>query len=175
LVSTRIERYLIEECPDGISVRMRQARNALGVAGIAAAVLVASWWYGPYGPRHGDFNGVFYWVWSGFFAVCVVLGLLGALRREDWTISRRDTGVTTSFAGWRRSRHVPRARALGIRVRFSTGMGNEGAIFPWRVDVLNEETRDVSGLYLLLQRRRSVDRFLEAVRDVLPVDVDDPT
>lgn len=173
MVPRRIERYVIEDCPGGVALTMRQAMSALGIAAIASGVLCVSWWFGPYGPNHGYFGSAFYWIWSGFFAVCVVLGLLGALLREDWIITRRDTTVTTSFAGWRRSRRLARTHALGIRVEFSTGMADEGAIFPWRLDVLNEDTRDVSGLHVLFQRRRSVDRFLEALREVLPVDVDE--
>jgi hypothetical protein len=173
LVRTRIERYLIEDCPGGVALKMRQAKNGLGVAAIASAVFVVSWWFGPRGPHPTDFGGWFYWVWSGLFGLGVVLGLLGALHREDWTITRRETTVTSSFAGWRRIRRLPRTRALAIRVEFARGMGNDGAIFPWQLQVLDDDTRDGSGLRVLLQRRGSVDRFLEALREVLPLDVDD--
>jgi hypothetical protein len=102
-----------------------------------------------------------------------VVGVLGAFSREDWIITRHETTLTSSFAGWRRSRRLARTRALGIRVEFDTGMGDDGAMFPWRLEVLNEDTRDASGLHVLFQRRRSVDQFLAALREVLPVDIDD--
>ena len=175
MVPRRIERYVIEDCPGGVALKMRQASGALSVAGIASAVLGVSWWLGPYGPNHGSFGGSFYWIWSGFFAVVVLLGVLGALRREDWVITRHETTLTTSVAGWRKSRHLARTSALGFRVEFSAGMGDDGAMFPWRLDVLNDGTRDASGLHVRFQRRRSVDQFLDALREVLPVDVDQTT
>jgi hypothetical protein len=175
LVSRHIERYILEDCPGGVALKMRPAFSALAMAFIASAVLGVSWFMGPFGPNHGSFGGSFYWIWSGFFAVVVAFSLLGALRREDWVITRHETTLTTSFAGWRKSRRIARTRALGIRVEFSTGMGDDGAMFPWRLDVLNDGTRDASGLHVLFQRRRSVDQFLDALREVLPVDVDEKT
>jgi hypothetical protein len=173
LVLGRVERYIIEQRSNGIALRMRQAKNALGVAALSAGVLLLSWWFGPYGPRSSDAGGFFYWIWSGFWAVIVIAGLLGALRREDWTITDRETVVTTSFAGWRSARRLPRTRQLAIRVELRESAG-EGRVFPWRLHVL-DDNRNVSGLSVHVQRRRSVDRFLETLRAALPLDVEDST
>jgi hypothetical protein len=71
-------------------------------------------------------------------------------------------------------RRLRRTRALGIRVEFTRGSGREGGVFPWCLHLLNEETGDASGLLVLLQRRRSVNRFLEALREAVALEVDDP-
>ena len=47
----RVERDVIEQNARGTVLRMRQRRRALGVALLALAVLFASWWFGPDGPR----------------------------------------------------------------------------------------------------------------------------
>jgi len=38
-----------------------------------------------------------------------------------------------------------------------------------------DDNRNASGLYVHMQRRRSVDRFLETLRAALPLDVEDST
>jgi hypothetical protein len=170
----RVERYVIERCARGIVLRMRQGRRALGVGLLSLAVLLVSWWFGPHGPRPaGDWgrSDSFYWIWSGFFSLVFVLGLVGALYREDWTITDQDIVVTRSLGPWCGTRRVPRARSLGIRLEIITGV--DGPIFPYRLRFLDAERRD-SGLYIELQLTRSVDRFLEALRSVLTLDVEDP-
>jgi hypothetical protein len=171
----RVERYLIEQSVQGTVLRMRQGRRALGVAFLSLAVLGVSWWFGPYGPRpalNWALSDSFFWIWSGFFSLIFILGLLGALYQEDWTITEQDILVTKSVGPWRRARRVPRARSLGIRVEIITG-GDDGTIFPYRLRFLDAEQKD-SGLLIELQLARSVDRFLEALRLVLALDIDDP-
>jgi hypothetical protein len=171
----RVERYLIEQSVQGPVLRMRQGRRALGVAFIALAVLCVSWWFGPYGPRpalNWAQSGSFFWIWSGFFSLIFVLGLLGALYQEDWTITEQDIVMTKGVGPWRRTRRVPRARPLGIRVEVITG-GDDGPIFPYQLRFLDAERKD-SGLRIELQLARSVDRFLEALRLVMALDIDDP-
>lgn len=174
MIPGRVERYLVDRCPGGVTLRMRQGRNALGVAAFSVGVLFLSWWFGPYGSRALDFGFSFYWVWSGFWGLVVIAALIGALLREDWTITDRETVATTSFAGWRRSRRLPRTRSLGIRVEHRASSGDSGPIFPWRVHILDDQ-RNVSGLCVHLQRRRSVDRLLEALRAGLLLEVEGPT
>jgi hypothetical protein len=93
------------------------------------------------------------------------------LYQEDWSITDQDVAVRTSLGPWRRTRRIPRARALGIRVEVRTGSDDE-PVFPYRLHVLNAERKD-SGLRIELQLARSVDQFLEALRTVLAVDVED--
>jgi len=171
----RVERYVIEQGAHGTVLRMRQGRRALGVALVSLIVLYASWWFGPYGPRPASnwaLSDSFYWLWSGFFSLAFILGLLGALYQEDWTITEQEIVVTNSVGPWRRTRRVPRARPLAIRVEIIT-RGDDGPIFPYRLHFLDAERKD-SGLLIELQLARNVDRFLESLRTVLTLDVDDP-
>jgi len=152
---------------------MRQARNSLGVTAVAWGAAYLTWWFGPYGPHSGRVDGSAYWIWSGGLAVFGVLGLIGAMIREDWIITESEIVLTSSFATWQNSpRRVPRSGPLGIRVEHRPGKG-EGSIFPWTVH-FRDEQRNVCGLKLELQRSRSVDRLLEALRAVFALDVDDP-
>jgi hypothetical protein len=168
----RVERYVIEQTADAVVLRMRQSPNALGVAALSCGVLLLSWWFGPYGPHPTEFGGFFYWIWSLFWGIVVLLALGGACQREDWTITREETVVIRSFGGgWRSVQRVPRTRTLGVRVELRQET-EEGRIFPWRLHFL-DDTGDTSGLSVLLQRRGSVHRFLEALRAVVPLDVDD--
>jgi len=171
----RVERYVIEQNARGIVMKMRQRRSALGVALLALAVLFASWGFGPNGPRPAAdwaLSAAFYWLWFGFFSLVFLMGLLGALYHEDWTITELDIVVTKSLGPWARTRRVPRGRSLGIRVEIITG-GDDRPIFPYRLRFLDAERRD-SGLQIELQLTGSVDRFLEALRSVLTLDIDDP-
>ena len=169
----RIERYDIEQSADGPVVRMRQGRRALGVALLSLCVLVVSWAFGPLGPRPAPAWGqsdAFYWLWSGFFALIFVFGLLGAIYREDWTITEQAMLVTSSLGPWRSARRVPRARPLGVRVE--TIARRDGPVFPCRLRFLDAEGNN-SGLRVDLQFTRSVDQCLEALRSVVPLDVED--
>lgn len=171
----RIERYVIEQNAHGTVLRMRQGRRALSVAFLSLAVLIASWWFGPYGSRPAlDWaqSDPFHWLWFGFFSLVFIMGLLGALCREDWTITAQDLVVTKSVGPWRWTRRVPRARSLGIRVEIITG-GDDGPVFPYRLRFLDAERKD-SGLRIELQRAGSVDRLLQALRAVLALNIDDP-
>ena len=114
----------------------------------------------------------FYWIWSGFFALVFILGLVGAYYQEDWTITEQDIVVTKALGPWSGTRRIPRARSLGIRVEIITGV-DDGPIFPYRLRFLDADRND-SGLWIELQLTRSVDQFLEALRAVLALDVEDP-
>jgi hypothetical protein len=171
----RVERYIIEQRAHDIVLRMRQGRRALGVAFLSLAVLFVSVWFGPYGPLPALDRArldSFFWLWSGFFSLVFVMGLLGALYQEDWIITGQDIVERTSLGPWHRTRRVPRARSLAIRVEIITG-GDDGPIFPYRLHFLDAERKD-SGLRIEFQLTRSVDRFLEALRRVLPLDIHDP-
>jgi len=170
----RVERYVIEHNAHGTVLSMRQGRRALGVAFISLAVLLASWWFGPHGPRPAldrALSDPFYWLWLGFFSLVFILGLLGALSQEDWTITEQDIVVTKSAGPWRGTRRLPRAHPLAIRVEISGG--DDEPIFPYRLCLLDAERKD-SGLWIELQQPGSVDQFLESLRSVLTLDIDDP-
>jgi hypothetical protein len=64
------------------------------------------------------------------------------------------------------------ADTLGIRVEVIPGV-SERPIFPYRLHFLTADRND-SDLSIELQQAPSVDRFLQALRTVLNLDVADP-
>jgi hypothetical protein len=100
----RAERYTIDQHPNAVVVRMRQGLRALGVAAVSLGVLIASWWFGPYGPplalRVEQVQGsprkrpVFGWRVHVLDAQRNVCGLHFDLQRRD--------GVESLIAGLRR-------------------------------------------------------------------------
>ena len=113
-----------------------------------------------------------YWLWSAFFSLVFVLGLLGALYREDWAITEQDIVMTKSIGPWRKTRRVAKGRSLRIHVEVVTG-GDEGPIFPYRLHLLGA-AGPVSGLQLELQLTRSVDQILGVLGSQVTLEVDDP-
>ena len=124
----------------------------MGVAALSLGVLVVCWWFGPYGARptapwaNADW---FYWIWSAFFAVVLILALLGAMHTEDWII--------------------PTGRPLAIRVEHFAGTDDQ-PVFPFQVKLVDAAGKN---RVIALQRHDSVDQFLQALRTVLTLDVDD--
>ena len=171
----RVERYAIEAAAGGVVLKMRQRGRALGVAFLSFLVLLVSWWFGPFGPRpEPDWArlDVFYWLWSGFFALVLALSLLGAVSREDWAITGHEIVMTKSVGRWRSTRRVARGRPLRIRIEIIEG-GEDTPTFPYQLRLLDAEGKD-SGLRFDLQLTRSVDQIVDALRAVMPVEVDDP-
>ncbi|PYR90536.1 MAG: hypothetical protein DMF84_20050 [Acidobacteria bacterium] len=91
------------------------------------------------------------------------------------------TGIESGAAGHRRGEVCrtlatdspsPKARSLGIRIEIVT-RGDDGPVFQYRLRFLDADQTD-SGLRIDLQLPPSVDQFLEALRAVLTLEVDDP-
>ena len=164
MILARAERYTIEPHHDGVVVRMRQTRNSLAVAVLCAGVLALSWRY----LRPESFEWFFY-VWCGFFALALVLSLLGSLYREDVVVTHREIVAETLWFGWRRRRQIPAGQPLGIWVETIESEG-EGTTFTYRVHLLDAGGRR-SGVTLQLGRRASVDTIVDAIRAVLRVEV----
>ena len=174
MIVQRVERYVIEPHAGRIELKMRQGGRALGVAAISLAVLLVSWWFGPFGPRpvaRWAESGVFYWVWSGFFGLVFILSLIGSIYREDWTMTERGIVVTTAVGLRRTTRRVATGRKLAVRVEQLESAG-EGRVFRYRIRFLDADRND-SKLLVELQSTSSVDRFLAPLRQALTLDIDD--
>ena len=97
--------------------------------------------------------------------------LLAIFYSRDVTITGKEIIAETSFCWWRWSRRIAKGQALGIWIE-TVESDSEGVAFPYRVHLLDAEGR-VSGLYVELQRRRSVEHVLVALRAALTLDVRD--
>jgi hypothetical protein len=175
LIGDPIERYTIERRQDGVVVVMRQAKNALRVGLFAVGILLVTWWSGPYRP-HASVTLEGPWLWSywsllGLCALFVLASLLAAFYHQDVTIADKEIIAEASFFRWKRTRRTPRARALGIWTE-TVDNGGERGILPFRMHLLDADGK-VSGFYLALGQRRSVDEVLAALGEALTLDVRD--
>jgi hypothetical protein len=165
----RIERYVITRGVNGVIVKMRQGKQASRLSILSLAVVLVSAWFGPYGPQPmGDGSQFFwfYWMWSGFFLLILVLGFFGAFYQEDWSITEQAIVVTKALAPWRSTRQFSRAPSLGIRIEII-----DDAVFPYRLRFLDAARTD-SGLTVELQQTKSVDQFLDALRQTLTLNIE---
>jgi hypothetical protein len=161
------ERYSIEKRGGDVLLRMRQGARALRVGAVCAVVLFVTWWIGP------GRAGIFYWLWSGFFA-CVLLASLfmAPFHRKDIIITNQEVVAETVFYGWKSSRRISRGTPLGVRIETVVNP-EERPTYPFRLHFLDADSR-VSGLYLDFDSRRGVDEMIDAVRTALDVSVQDP-
>jgi hypothetical protein len=174
LVLGRAERYTIEQRQDGVVLRMRQGGNALGLALVFLGFLFLVWWSGPYGRLPAQDFGILkalYWILFGFFACGLLLSLLAAFYRQNVTITDKEIIGEASFCMWTWGRRIPKGPALGIWIE-AVDSNREGVVYPFHVHLLDAGGK-ISGLQFELQRGRSVERMLEALRSVLTLDVRD--
>jgi hypothetical protein len=176
MILGQIERYTIEQLPGRVVIRMRQRSNALGALAVALAVIAASWWFGPHGPRPTGLEGGFYWFWMALWGFFVAMSVLGIFYREDWAITDTEVTVRKSSGGTGKTRRMPRGRTLGIQIerRRSSSRSGKSDVFPWRVHFLDANA-SVSRLHLDFQKRSSVDQLIAACRPVISMNVHDPS
>lgn len=170
------ERYTVTQGPAGIAITMRQEGRAIGFAAVSTAVLAVSWWYGPYGPRPvPGFDGAFYWAWSAGLALFCLLGLLGSLYRERWTISDQEIRVTASLGS--KPRRLPRGPVVPMRLEVlnpGTRQGKtDSKVFPYTLHVLDVDGRETA-LRFEFSTRPGLEQFLKALRPVLSIQVEEP-
>jgi len=167
MVLGRVERYTIEQGPEGLSISMRQVTPALGGAAVTGGALFAIWWFGPYGPHPlREFDGVFYWLVFGFLALFVVLGVVGSFYRERWIIADHEIRMTHSFGTVKR--RVPKGPAVKMRLQAKRSSDSTD----YRVHLLGEGGQEL-GVSLLFGRSTSVDELLRLVRPVLNLEIED--
>ena len=167
----KAERYTIAQGSQGITITMRQGSRGLGFAALSAGILFASLWFGPYGPKSvPGFDGVFYWAWSAAVTLFFLLGLVGALYRERWTISEQEIFVTGSLGS--RSRRLSRSTVVPFRldIRTRAQRGKTRAVFPYTLHVLGLDGRDTA-LRFEFSTRPGLEQFLKILRPVLSITV----
>jgi hypothetical protein len=162
MIPGRAERYSIERREGDVVLLMKQGLIGVRVGAFCAVVLFGTWWLGT--------PGLFYWIWSGFFTIVLLASLLGApFIRKDVTITDDEVIVESVVYGSKSSRRIARGRPLKVWAE-KLAIHDDGPMFPYRVHFLDANGMD-AGLFIELQRRRSVDRLLETLRTAVALDV----
>lgn len=176
MIIDHVERYIIERHKCGLRVRMRQGRQAVLLCGISLSVLLPSWWFGPQGPQPSAFWAPpphFYWIWIGFFSLLVVLSLAGAGYRQNFLFAEQEITISQWWGPWSSSRCIPIGPVPVVCIEvLPMGTSTGRALFPFRLHLLDDE-RKLSGVLLEFQVSGSVDRFLQVLRRVYNLEVED--
>lgn len=167
MVLGRVERYTVQQGIEGVTITLRQSGRALMAAVFAGGALLAIWWFGPYGPYPlRGFEGFFFWLVAGFWALFIILGAVGACYHERWTISEREICITRSFD--RKPRRFPRSPVIKMQAEIVRWTDSND----YRLHLLGENGQKI-GAYLEFQSNKSLDEFLKIVRPVLSLELED--
>ena len=169
MVLGRAERYTIRQGTEGVVVTMRQTGRALGVALVAAAVLGASWWLGPFGSRTvRGFDGGFYWLWSVAWGAFALLGLLGARYHERWTITDREIIRRDPFSP--SPQRFSRGDTVVLQQHIFDWSGRTRPVFPYRLRLVGADGRATAAEFLF-STAEGMAQFVKALRLVVAVTV----
>jgi hypothetical protein len=165
MVADRYERYAISHVPEGLQISLWQALPSLGFGVIALVILMACFLTDPY-QNHGR-------IWTGLGVVALALVALFGVRVESWIIS--DCAIRYKSSLWHEELSVENSLGtpLILRIEFipCDPDGTEPA-FPHIVHVIGP--RGIAfGAGFQFRTRTSLDRFLETLRAVVPVDVEE--
>jgi len=151
---------------------MHNRGSAAGIAAISIVAILWSGWYGPYGPYPVPEWSSMYWIVTGFFSLVLAAALVSAVYRWNCTISGHAIFVTKSILFWRSVHRTPREDNLEIRIEVATGSDDTtDTIFPCRVRLVDGQEKSTN-LWLDFQHKANADRFVGALRRILPVKVE---
>ncbi len=161
----KYERYAISHVPEGLQISLWQALPNIGFGVVALVILTACFLTDPY-PGHDR-------IWAGLGVVALALVALFGVRVETWIIS--DTAIRYKSSLWHQEllfEHSP-GSSLIVRVEVVPG-DSEGTQppFPHVVHLMVPGGIDVGDGFRFRQRA-SLVRFLNALHDVSPIDVED--
>jgi hypothetical protein len=163
MVADKHERYAISHVPEGLQVSLWQALPSLGFGVIALVILMACFLTDPY-QGHSR-------TWAGLGVVALALVALFGVRIESWIIS--DSAIRYKSSIW--SEEVLSERSPGtllvVRVEHIP-CDSEGTPppFPHVVHLLGPGGLEI-GDGFRFRTTTNLDRFLETLREVLPIAV----
>lgn len=174
MVLGKVERYTIEQGPKGVTITMIQRRNAAGMALFAGAIVLVSWFFGPYGPRPSPgfkSSPRFFWVWVGGWSLFVVLAVVGWFYRSVCTISDQAISWSGSWLGRVKTAQIPRVQVVKWLVISVPPTTHPRPVFPYQLQLVSHEGKQV-GEAFEFTFQRSIEEFLRALRLVLTLDVE---
>lgn len=162
MVPDKFERYAVSYGPEGLHIRMRQALRTVGCGvlafGMLAACLVGALDVG--------------WAGTGFCVVLVAFVAMCAAWTEDWIITVGEIRYRNSFHIKERCvRRSGEPVALRVEV-FPPDSDGDLPQFPHVVHLIGPDGEEV-GYGFAFRRISNLNQFLETLRLLLPLDVDD--
>jgi hypothetical protein len=164
MVADKCERYAMSHVPEGLQISLWQALPSIGFGVIVLVILTACFLTDPYQGHER--------IWAGLVVVALALVALFGVRIETWIIS--DTAIRYKSSLWHKEllfEHAP-GTTLIVRVEVVPG-DSEGTQppFPHVVHLMGPGGIDVGDGFRFRQRA-SLVRFLNALHDVSPIDVE---
>jgi hypothetical protein len=161
------ERYAVSDGPMGLHIRMRQASHCVG-CGMLTLVAFAV------GLAHATARFAGWWTWMGLCVFFGALIIMCALWTEDWLISASEIEYQNSFRI--RERCIQRSPCEPISLRVEVIPRDPDVElkpqFPHVVHLIGPDGEEV-GSGFGFRRSSNLDRFVETLRRVLPIEVDD--
>jgi hypothetical protein len=165
MTADKYERYEVSNVPGGMQISIWQTLPSVGFGVIALVILTACFMTDPY-QGHGR-------IWAGLGVAALALVALFGVRVERWIIS--DTVVRYKSSLWSKELSLERSAGTPLILRVElVPCDAEGAEppFPHIVHVVGADGIELGDGFRFRQRANLV-RFLEALHDVSPIDVED--
>ena len=165
MFADKYERYEIAHVPEGLQISLWQALPSLGFGVIALVILAACFATDPY-QGHGR-------IWAGLGVIALALVVLFGVRLENWIIS--DSTIRYKRSLWNKELLVQRSSEEPLVLRVErVACDPEGTLppFPHVVHLVAPSGIEVGDAFRF-RDRPTLDRFLQALHDVAPIDVEE--
>ncbi len=165
MFADKYERYEISTVPEGLQISLWQALPSLGFGVIALVILTACFMTDPY-QGHGR-------IWAGLGMVALALVALFGVKVESWIIS--DSAIRYKSSLWSKELSFERFTGTPLIMRVelvpSDPEGTERT-FLHVVHLVGPGGIKFSDGFRF-RTRTNLDRFLETLRDVAPLEVEE--
>ena len=167
MVPDKFERYAVSDGPEGLHIEMRQASHCVGFGVFTLVMLAAGWAIStPLDPG--------WWAWMGLWMVCGALVAMSALWTEDWQVCSSEVRYQNSFRLKESciQRFPGKPLALRVEALARASDFDTEKLFPHVVHLIGPDGDEV-GYGFAFRRESNLDRFVETLGRVLPLEVDD--
>jgi hypothetical protein len=167
MVLDKFERYAVSGGPEGLHIEMRQASHCVGFGVFTLVMLAAGWAYStPLDPG--------WWAWMGLWMVCGALVAMSALWTEHWQVCSSEVRYQNSFRLKESCIQRFAGKPLALRVESLARASDFDTekLFPHVVHLIGPDGDEV-GDGFAFRRESNLDRFVETLGRVLPLEVDD--
>jgi hypothetical protein len=163
MFAEKYERYAVSHLPEGLQITLWQALPSIGFGVFALVILTACFLTDPY-PGHSR-------IWAGLGVIALALVAIFGVRVESWIIS--DATVRYKSSLWSKELWLERSTGapLVLRIELVT-CDPEGTEPPFLhvVHLVGPGGTEL-GDGFRFRTRTTLDRFLETIHNVAPIEV----